>query len=611
MPEHGFEEEEFHTSFNGRTLLRIMGLLKPHWRAVTVFLIAIGIVAFIEAFMTYLTALIIDEAIIAGNQARLMELIAVYGATALVLAVGVFTFIFITARLGEQVMYELRKAQFDHLQDLSLDYYTKTPVGWIISRVTSDTQRIADLVTWHFLDMTWAVMTTLSSIAFMLSINWQLTLIVIPLIPVLLTIAIWFKQRILTNYRESRRYNSEITGNYNEMITGVRVIKALNREESSLEEFGHLSRRMYDASYRAAWYSALFLPAVQVVSAVVVAAIIIFGGLQVDSGTMVAGLTIGGLNAFIGYIAFMMWPVQDLARVYAGMQHAIASAERAFSLLDSKPSIVNKPDAMEKTSIAGDILFEHVDFAYKADDPILSDFNLRIAAGETVALVGHTGSGKSTIVNLLCRFYEPTGGRILYGDTDYTDLTLHTIQSNIGMVLQTPHLFAGTIRENIRYGRLEATDAEVEDAAKLAGADVFISQFDKGYDEEVGEGGVLLSVGQKQLISLARAVLSQPELFIMDEATSSVDTITEGLIQKGMDHLMQGRTSIIIAHRLSTIKNADRIIVLENGRIIEMGSHRELIQQRGHYHNLYTKQFRTEAEKRYTQGEDTPTRITA
>jgi ATP-binding cassette subfamily B protein len=285
------------------------------------------------------------------------------------------------------------------------------------------------------------------------------------------------------------------------------------------------------------------------------------------------------------------------------MQYAIASAERTFSLLDAKPDIVDKKGAIDLGTIAGDITFENVDFYYEADDPILANFSLTLEAGETVALVGHTGSGKSTLVNLLCRFYEPSGGRILFGETDYMDLTQHAIQSRIGMVLQTPHLFSGTIRDNIRYGRLEATDAEVEDAAKLSGAHEFIMEFDNGYDEEVGEGGVMLSTGQKQLISLARAVLSKPELFIMDEATSSVDTLTEHLIQKGMDHLMKGRTSVIIAHRLSTIKNADRIVVLDHGVIIEMGSHAELIRQRGHYYNLYTKQFRKEAEGKYISQE--------
>jgi len=315
------------------------------------------------------------------------------------------------------------------------------------------------------------------------------------------------------------------------------------------------------------------------------------------------------LNAFIGYITFMMWPVQDMARVYASMQHAIASAERTFSLLDAKPDIVDKPNAKDTPSIAGDITFEHVDFYYEADDPVLVDFNFTIKQGETIALVGHTGSGKSTIVNLLCRFYEPKAGRILFGDTDYTDYTQHAIQSKIGMVLQTPHLFSGTIRENIRYGRLDASDSEVEEAAKLSGAHEFIMEFGKGYEEPVGEGGVLLSTGQKQLISLARAVLSKPELFIMDEATSSVDTITEHLIQQGMDHLMHGRTSVIIAHRLSTIKNATKILVLDHGKIIEQGSHSELIRQGGHYYNLYTKQFRKDLEEKYLKDEDEAEKI--
>ncbi|MEL7434870.1 MAG: ABC transporter ATP-binding protein, partial [Chloroflexota bacterium] len=503
-----------------------------------------------------------------------------------------------------QVQYDLRKRLFKHLQGLSLGYYTRTPVGWVMSRATSDTERISELVSWGLLDITWAFMNIATALFFMTMINWQMTLIVVPLIPVLVIIAIWFKERILVHYRESRRLNSEITGSYNEMITGVRVIKALNREETSMRDFGERTRGMYTASYRAAWYSALFLPAIQITSSIVVGAIIYFGGLQVQGGFGI-GLTIGGLNAFIGYITFMLWPVQDLARVYAATQHAIASAERTFSLLDTEPEIVDKPNAIAAKTIQGDIRFDHVDFYYDKEDPVLTDFSLHIKAGETIALVGHTGSGKSTLINLLCRFYEPKAGTIYYGDTDYTDMTQHSLQSRIGMVLQTPHLFSGSIRDNIRYGRLDATDSEVEDAAKLSGAHNFIMELEDGYEAQVGEGGVLLSTGQKQLISLARAVLSKPELFIMDEATSSVDTLTEHLIQQGMDTLMKGRTSVIIAHRLSTIKNADRIIVLDHGKIIEMGSHRELIAQRGHYYTLYTKQFRREAEDaaRTTSGE--------
>ena len=595
MSDYNFEEEEFHTSMNRGTLLRILAGLKPHWKSVLIFLIAISAVAFIEAFMTFLGALIIDEGILARDQGRLTEVVLLYALMTALLAFGVFIFIVVVGRLGQQVTYDLRKQMFDHLQDLSLDYYNRTPVGWIMSRVTSDSERIADLVSWGLLDITWAIANISTALFFMSTINWQLTLIVIPLIPAQLILALWFKQKILVNYRESRLFNSKITGNYNEMITGVRVIKALNREQTSLAEFGDITRSMYRASYRASWYSALFLPSVLVTSSIVVGGIMIFGGLQIqDAGA--TGMTIGGVSAFISYITFMMWPVQDLARVYASMQHAIASAERAFSLMDARPDIVNQPDARAATTLVGDISFENVTFYYDPAKPVLADFNLQVRTGETIALVGHTGSGKSTIMNLLCRFYEPVEGVIRFNGVDYTKLTLESIQSRIGVVLQTPHLFSGNIRENIRYGKLNASDAEVEEAAKMAGAHDFIIGFEKGYDEEVGEGGGLLSVGQKQLISLARAILSQPELFIMDEATSSVDTLTEELIQNAMDVLMKGRTSFVIAHRLSTIKNADRIIVLENGHIIEIGTHHELLRQKGHYHNLYTKQFRRERE---------------
>jgi ATP-binding cassette subfamily B protein len=288
--------------------------------------------------------------------------------------------------------------------------------------------------------------------------------------------------------------------------------------------------------------------------------------------------------------------VQDLARVYASMQHAIASAERVFSLMDSKPEVVDRPGAVDPGSIRGDIFFDNVEFYYEEDKPVLRNFTLHVREGETIALVGPTGAGKSTIVNLVCRFYEPRRGKILFNGRDYRELTMHAIQSRIGMVLQTPHLFSGSVRDNLRYGRLDATDAEIEAAARMAGAHDFIMTLEKGYDEEVGEGGNLLSTGQKQLISLARAVLANPEIFIMDEATSSVDTLTEALIQKGMETLMEGRTSFIIAHRLSTIRRADRILVIEDGGISEMGTHTELLRRKGHYYRLYTQQFRRERE---------------
>jgi ATP-binding cassette subfamily B protein len=294
-----------------------------------------------------------------------------------------------------------------------------------------------------------------------------------------------------------------------------------------------------------------------------------------------------------------MWPIQDLARIYADLQHAVASAERIFTLIDTVPEVVNCQDAVDPGTLKGEICFDHVDFYYEDNKPVINDLTLTIKEGETVALVGPTGGGKTTIVNLLCRFYEPKKGKILIGGNDYTRFSLQSIQSHIGIVLQTPHLFSGTVSENILYGRLNASHEEVENAARIAGAHDFITTLEKGYGQEVGEGGNLLSVGQKQLISLARAVLANPEIFIMDEATSSVDTLTESLIQRGMEALMKGRTSFIIAHRLSTIRRADKILVIDNGQITEEGTHTELVRKRGHYFRLYTQQFRKERETEY------------
>ncbi len=588
-----FREEEFSTEFNGQTVLRILGLTKPHWPWLIGFVVTIGIVSALDAYFTFLGKQIIDEGILAGDRVALFQIIRTYALLTIVQVINVFGFIYLAGVLGERVQYDLRKNTFNHLQNLSLSYFDRTPVGWIMSRVTSDSERIAQLVTWGLLDVTWGLLNIGTAVYFMLVINWQLALIVLMMIPILIIIAAQFKKKILLQFRLVRKINSKITGAYNEQIAGVRVIKALNREVTSLDEFSELTSEMYNASYRAAWLSALFLPTVQFVSALAIGAIAWYGGLQVP----LAGITIGGIQAFISYITFMMWPIQDLARVYAEMQHAIASAERVFSLTDSTPEVQDKPDAFDPGSIQGDISFENIDFFYEKETLVLENFNFNVRRGETVALVGPTGGGKSTIVNLVSRFYEPSQGRITIGGQDYTDFSLHAIHSRIGMVLQTPHLFSGTVRENLRYGRLDASADEIQNAAEIAGAHDFITKLEKGYDTEVGEGGILLSVGQKQLISLARALLADPEIFIMDEATSSVDTLTEALIQQGMAALTDERTSFIIAHRLSTIKRADRILVIENGKILEMGTHAELLEDKGHYYKLYTEQFRRQLEQ--------------
>jgi ATP-binding cassette subfamily B protein len=604
MTDQYFEEEEFSTEFNGKTLLRILGLTKPHILHVVGFLAAIIYVSILDSYFTYLGKRIIDDGITPGDRTTLVNILIQYAILIVVQSVGVLVFIYLSGILGEFIRYDLRKTLFNHLQELSLSYYSITPVGWIMSRVTSDSDRVADLVTWGMLDTTWAIMNVSTSAFFMILINWRLALIILVVVPILVWVAIQFRKRILVEYRNVRKINSKITGEFNQNISGVRVVKALGRENENMREFGQLTSQMYRSGYRAAWLSALFLPTVQIISAFALGTVVMYGGLQAQYGIM----TIGGIQAFISYITFMMWPIQDLARIYAEMQHAIASGERMFSLIDAVPSVIDRPDAYDPGTIRGEIEFDHVSFHYEDDEKmVLHDFTLKVKQGETIALVGPTGGGKTTIVNLLGRFYEPTSGHIRIGNSDYTKLTLNSIQSRGGIVLQTPHLFSGTIRENIRYGRLDASDEEIEQAARLAGAHDFISTFENKYDMEVGEGGSLLSVGQKQLISLARAVLAQPEIFIMDEATSSVDTLTEALIQKGMESLMEGRTSFIIAHRLSTIKRADRILVIENGRIAEMGTHAELLRNRGHYYRLYTQQFRQERQREYDVFKALPT----
>ena len=588
-----YDEEEYESRIDGKIFLRILSLTKPHWKMLAGFLITILMVAGLDAYFTFLTKQIIDKGILANDRQVLIRILVEYGVLMIIQAIMVFVFIFLVGILGERVRYDLRQQMFNHLQNLSLSYYSRTPVGWIMARVTSDSERVSDMITWGLLDSAWAVMSIISSMVFMIIIDWRLALIVLFSVPILLYVAYEFRKRILLQFRSVRKTNSKITGAYNENISGVRVVKALGREPENIQEFSHLTNTMYNASYRAAWLSALFLPTVQLISAAALGAIVWYGGYQAQIGL----ITIGGIQAFVAYVTFMMWPIQDLARIFAEIQQAIASAERIFSLEDAVPEVADRPGAIDPGSIRGEIEFDHVYFSYEDGKPVLADFDLHVKHGETIALVGATGGGKTTIVNLLGRFYEPKQGVIRIGGRDYTELSLNSIQSRIGIVLQTPHLFSGTIRDNIRYGCLSSSDGDIENAAKMVGAHEFITKFEKGYDEQVGEGGNLLSVGQKQLISLARAILSEPEIFIMDEATSSVDTLTEALIQKGMDVLMKDRTSFIVAHRLSTIKRASRILVIEDGRILEMGTHADLLRKGGKYYQLYTRQFRHQMEQ--------------
>ncbi len=582
-----FKEEEFTASLDGKVFNRIFGLIRPHFRRVLIFLLMIAFVSVSDAFFTYLSKMIIDNGIVPGNIAKVKEIVMIYFLAAFFQAVGVFSFIYLAGILGERVAYNLRKSIFNHIQKLSFSYFDKTPLGWIMSRVTSDTQKIADLITWGLVDSTWGVLNILTSVVFMMLINWKLALVVAGILPFMIGSAFFFQKEILKHSRLARKQNSRITGSYSEMITGVKIVKSLAREERNLDDFMIESRKMYDASYRTAWYSALFLPTVKIIGAFALGAIIWYGGYLSISGNM----TLGGIQAFIYYVAFMLWPIQDLARVWASMQSSLASGERIFSLLDTIPDIRDKVGALTRVEPIRGIWFKDVSFYYKENSPVLTHFNLTIEKGENLALVGATGGGKSTIVNLLSRFYEPVEGSIFFDSEDYKNFTQESIQSRLGIVLQTPHLFSGTIEENIRFGRLTAAKSEIEKAARLSRAEEFILKMENGYNSQVGEGGDLLSVGQKQLVCLARAVLSEPDIFIMDEATSSIDPLSEALIQSGLTEIMEGRTSIIIAHRLSTIKLADRILVIENGAITEEGNHQSLLKKRGTYYSLYRQQF--------------------
>jgi len=587
LPEYIDDEDEGRAEVGLSTLRRILVQTKPHRLWMLGFLVAIAEVSILDSVYTYLRKQIVDQAILGSNPGFLRQAMTLYGATVLAQALGAFAFILLCGILGQRLQYDLRRAMFEHLQELSFSYFNRTPVGWVMARVNSDSERVAQLVSWGLLDATWGIFNIGTSAVFMLIINWRLALIVLGALPVLLIIATQFQRKILQEYRRVRRFNSRIVGAYNESITGVRVVKALCREERNLREFQRFTGDMYAASYRAAWLSALFLPVVQLVTALALGTILLYTGARPQWG----GMTVGAIQAFVSYLTFIMWPIQDLARVYAELQHALASAERIFALLDTAPSIQDRAEAFDPGSLKGDIVFDHVWFDYEPETPVLADFNLQVRDGDTIALVGPTGGGKSTIVNLLCRFYEPRQGTIRIAGNDYTSFTLHAIQSRIGVVLQTPHLFAGTVAENIRYGRLDASDQDIIEAATTVGAHDFILKLAMGYDTGVGEGGKLLSVGQKQLVALARAILSRPDLFIMDEATSSVDTLTEALIQRGIGELMRDRTSFVIAHRLSTIKRASRILFIDDGQIAEMGSHAELLQARGRYHHLYVQEF--------------------
>lgn len=582
----------------------------PYKRLLVPLAIAAVSIAMVDASFALVTRWAVDTVVAAGGVTSLWPQILVYSFLTVALSVGVWVFIISAGGLSNNMSHDIRRDCFQRLQELEFAYFDHRPTGWLISRLTSDCDKLARIIAWGSLDLVWAVCLVIMIAIVLVVLHPVLGLLVLSVVPPLIFISAFFQKKLLLSSRDTRKFNSMITASFAEALQGLRTTKALVREQENLREFQGLSTQMYGVSIQNALQSAVYIPIVLTLGSLAAGIALWRGG----HGVLDGSLSLGTMVAFIFYAGQFFNPINQIAQVLVQMQGAQAAGERVLSLLDTVPGISDsdevkanlqkwdKPDRSADVAPDGgdreieSLEFRHVDFAYSDGEPVLKDFNLMVGAGQTIALVGASGGGKSTIVNLAARFYEPTGGEILINGRDLRDRSLAWYQSNLGIVLQGPHLFSGSVRENIRYGRLEATDAEVEEAARSVNADAFIRDLENSYETDVGEGGNRLSTGQKQLVSFARALLANPRIFIMDEATSSIDTETEQLIQQGLKAIFHGRISFVIAHRLSTIRTADCILVIEKGRILERGTHEELLAAEGHYHALYTRQFRQEHE---------------
>ena len=586
-----------------RTWAKLLPFLKPYSKTMAVILITMLVNAGIDIAYPLLSGYAVDTFVTPGTS-KGVGWFAV-GYMAVVLAQMTCTIVFARKALKVEMYLgrDLKKRLFTHLQTLSFAYYNTTPVGTIMARVMSDTNRIGGVFAWSLVDIFWSAAYVIGSMCVMLFINWKLALLIIVVVPVIALLTLYFQKRILNINRQARKINAEITRHYNEGISGAKTSKTLVIEDKNTAAFREVTGRMRHTMVRGVLLNAVYVPIIGFLTALAVAFVITGGGNMVLWGD----IGIGELTVFMNFALGIADPVQTLARTISNFISTQANIERVSALMELKPQITDTPEVIGKygTSfdpkrenwepLVGHITFDDVTFRYPdGTENVLEHFNLDVPAGSTVAIVGETGAGKSTLVNLACRFFEPTGGRILIDGRDYRERSMLWLHSNIGYVLQTPHLFSGSVKENIRYGRLDATDEEIVAAAKLVNAHDFITRMEHGYDSDVGEGGGQLSTGEKQLVSFARAVLANPKIFVLDEATASIDTKTEALIQEAISTMLTGRTSFLIAHRLSTIRKADMILVVRQGKIIERGTHQELMALGGYYADLYNKQFETE-----------------
>lgn len=597
------EEKNIYTSYDLAIWKRFAKYLKPYRKQLSIVILSMVILGVIDVIIPLMTQYAIDNFVLKNTLNNFNGFALIYITLVTMVVFILYGFIMVAGRVENNIIFNLRKMAFEKLQNLSLSYYDKNAVGFIMSRVVADISKLGQNVVWNLVDMFWGFSMMTTMIIVMFFVNVKLALLSLSMVPFLIGISLFFQRRMLDSNRKVRKINSSITGAYNEGILGAKTSKILVREEKNIEEFKKLSEDMKVKSLRSLMYSSLYLPLVVSVGSVGTALILSYGGKEVKSDI----ITFGVLTLFLGFTKQFFEPIRQLARVFSDLQAAQAALERVLDLVEEEPEIKDNKDVTKKygdmlnpkkenwEKMTGDIEFQNVNFWYKEGEIVLRDFNLKVKKGENIALVGETGSGKSTIVNLLCRFYEPSSGKILIDGKDYKERSIGWLHSNLGYVLQSPHLFSGTILENICYGT-EINRDEAVKTAKLVNAHDFIMKLEKGYDTEVGEGGSLLSTGEKQLISFARAIIAKPSLFVLDEATSSIDTETEHLIQEAINKALEGRTSFVIAHRLSTIRNADKILVIKKGIVVESGNHQELLAKKGHYYKLYMKQFTEEKE---------------
>ena len=582
MPDIELEEEVLGKAYDPRLARRIFKLALPHKREIVITVIFMLIASAADLARPYILRLAIDKALFFKDLPKLIT----YGIFYLV-CIGMSSLFsglqsYFMTRMGETIVLNLRNDLFAHLQMLDLSFHNREKVGRMISRLTSDIDAILELISSGITTIIGDGFVLLGIIVLLMSMNLTLTGLTFLLLPILFLMSFEFRKRMRDIYRLVRISISIVTGNFAESMAGIKVTKVFARFKESAENFYRLTQNSLEAVMKSVRLASIYFPAVELISACGTALILWYGGTKVIEGV----ITIGTLVAFLNYLGRFFGPIQDLTNIYNILQSAMAGAERVFGILDIEPKIKDAPDAVDVEYIEGRIDFEHIYFGYEPDRMILEDFNLHIEPSEKIGIAGPTGAGKTSITNLLLRFYQPQSGRILIDGIDLQKISNRSLRKLIAVVPQEPFIFSGTILENIRFGRLDATVEEVERACELACLGNLLSRLPRGLYTELGERGAGISVGEKQLISIARAILADPRILILDEATSNIDTETEKLIQIALQRLMEGRTSIVIAHRLSTIREMDRIIVIQDGKITEMGTHEELLRNGGLYSHL-------------------------